>query len=414
MSNIIGVRPNCAGNYISNLHNLRAIEPPIYLCILANYYKFDKIIDAEADNLTLEQTVKQIIEANPRRIVILSTGTHPSAYIQQKDIMTDIKNALKYTNIKVTCLERLPFDIILQGSPNWSLIDWSKYRAHNWHGWSNNNERVPYGALYTSLSCPFRCDFCAVKPFYNTPFKLRSLKEVFTDIDYLGQNKIKNVKIMDELFIFDIERTFKICDYIIEKQYDFNIWAYARIDIVTPSLLFYMKKAGVNWLAYGIESGNETIRKYALKGAFTNDKIREVIKMTKDNKINVLGNYMFGFWMDNEFTMQETLDFAQELNCEYSNFYCVVKYPGSTLCKKNKKSNKHPSGVYAQLSSHFKPLNTLYLKGDQVLKFRDKAFMEYFTYHKYLEMMFNTFGREVVDDIKKMTDIQIERNGNVK
>jgi len=53
--------------------------------------------------------------------------------------------------------------------------------------------------------------------------------------------------------------------------------------------------------------------------------------MTKDADIRVLGNYMFGFWDDTKATLEETLAFAKELNCEYANFYCTVAYPGSTL-----------------------------------------------------------------------------------
>ena len=50
-------------------------------------------------------------------------------------------------------------------------------------------------------------------------------------------------------------------DRLIAKQFDLNFWAYARVESVrNPDILKKMKKAGVNWLAYGIEAASETVR----------------------------------------------------------------------------------------------------------------------------------------------------------
>ncbi len=45
----------------------------------------------------------------------------------------------------------------------WDLLpDISKYRTAGWHSWSNNTEKAPFAALYTSLGCPYRCSFCMI------------------------------------------------------------------------------------------------------------------------------------------------------------------------------------------------------------------------------------------------------------
>ena len=49
--------------------------------------------------------------------------------------------------------------------------------------------------------------------------------------------------------------------------------------------------------------------------------------MTKDHGINVLGNYMYGFEGETEDDWKRhLLSSPQDLNCEYSNFYCYVDY----------------------------------------------------------------------------------------
>lgn len=38
----------------------------------------------------------------------------------------------------------------------WDLLPMKKYRTSNWHALSNNNDRQPFAAIYTSLGCPYR------------------------------------------------------------------------------------------------------------------------------------------------------------------------------------------------------------------------------------------------------------------
>ena len=116
----------------------------------------------------------------------------------------------------------------------------------------------------------------------------------------------------------------RLCDLIIERGYDFNFWAYSRIDTVKPEYLEKLKAAGVNWLALGIEAGNQEIRREITKGRFEDINIREVVKMIQDAGISVCANYIFGLGHDNWDTMQETLNLALELNAENHNMNQTV------------------------------------------------------------------------------------------
>ena len=413
MTNICILRPNCSEGYDKNLQNLRAIEPPIWLAILANYYKTDCLIDAEAYNYTIDETIEEIKKTNRKKIVIFSSGSHPSAHIQQLYIANIIKNKLSSIGFEVIIIDKLPVSPVKWGTPRWDLLPMDKYRCHNWHSWSNGSITQPYGVAYTSLSCPFKCSFCCIKTYYGTTFEQRLIEDIIVDFEELGKLGIINIKLMDELFTFNKNRVKLICEKIAELPYKFNIWVYARIDLVNRELLDVMKKAGINWVAYGIESGSDRIRQIEMKGSFNKDKIREIINLTKSNSINVLGNFMFGFQDDTYDTMQETLDFAKELNCEYVNMYATVAYPGSKLYNDLKaKGVKLPTNflAYAQTSKEFKPLDGKYLTGKQILEFRDKAFEEYFTNPTYLNTIKEKFGDKVIQEIKSMTSIRLERN----
>src|SRR5262249_31753249 len=131
-------------------------------------------------------------------------------------------------------------------------------------------------------------------------------------------------------FVLNRRHVGAICDLLIERSLNLNIWAYARVDTVQEDLLAKLKQAGFNWLAFGIEAANARVRKDVQKG-FDQEGIFHTLKEVRSHGIRVIGNYIFGLPDDDQATMQETLDLAVELNCEFANFYCAMAYPGSPL-----------------------------------------------------------------------------------
>lgn len=299
--------------------------------------------------------------------------------------------------------------------PAWDLLPMEKYRAHNWHCNFDEGKRKPYGVVYASLGCPFNCSFCALnKIFTGRPgIRYRNPQKVIEDIDVLVQKyNVKNIKILDECFGLREKHVTGICDLVIERGYDLNMWAYARIDTITPKMLAKMKQAGINWLCYGIESGSKKVLTGVSKGRYGSAEIRKVVQMTKEAGISILANFMVGLPDDDLETMQETLDLARELNCEYTNIYATMAYPGSQLYSEALANNIALPAIwrgYAAFSEECLPLPTKYLSAEDVLRFRDKAFVEFHSNPRYLDMIKQKFGQVAVDNIKKMLSHKLER-----
>lgn len=299
-------------------------------------------------------------------------------------------------------------------TPAWDLLPMQVYRAHNWHCFNAPQQRSPYGVIYTSLGCPFNCSFCNLKSLFGSPgIRLRSPQKVMEDIDILVEDyQVKNIKVLDECFVLNKKHVLDICDLIKRRGYKLNIWAYARIDTVDQELLEHLKKAGFSWLCYGIESGNKSVRQAADKRGFGQEDIRRTVAMTKAAGINVLGNFMFGLPEDDLTTLQETLDLAKELNCDYANFYATMAYPGSqlydTAVKDHLRLPKSWRG-YAAFSPDCLPLPTKYLKAEEVLRFRDRAFVEFHSRPGYLALINEKFGKEALAAVNEMLAKKIER-----
>jgi radical SAM superfamily enzyme YgiQ (UPF0313 family) len=296
----------------------------------------------------------------------------------------------------------------------WDLLPMDKYRAHNWHSFDNIHARQPYVSIHTSLGCPYKCSFCCINaPFGKSSYRMWSPDTVIKEIDVLvNKYGVRNIKFVDEMFVLNRNHVLGICDRIIERGYDLNIWAYARVDTVKDEFLGKLRRAGFRWLALGIESGSKHVRDGVEKGRFGTSQILEVVRKIQDAGIYVIGNYIFGLPDDTHESMQETLELAIEANCEFANFYSAMAYPGSQLYRMAlEKGWELPDSWigYSQHSYETKPLPTEVLSAAEVLKFRDDAFMTYFSNKNYLDMVRKKFGEDVIQHITDMTKIKLKR-----
>lgn len=438
-----------------------------------------QILDANAENLDFKETAEIIKNYNPKLTNIVAYGQHPSASTPLMSgigkLCREIKNVSPSSEIILTglhpsalsektireentnfvakgegfqtllgllneadlknipglwykegkeILHNLPAPLIknltseLRGVA-WDLLPMNKYKAHNWHCLDDLESRKRYAAISTTLGCPFTCSFCCINaPFGKPSHRAWSPEWALNQIDTLVKEyDVKNIKIIDELFVLNPNNFMKIAQGLIERNYGLNIWAYARIDTTKEKYLKTLKKAGINWLALGIESGDENVRLGVQKGKFKQKNIRDIVGMIKDNGISIGANYIFGLPNDDLNSMQKTLDFAVDLNCEWANFYCTMAYPGSQLHTEsvqqevNLPENNKDIGWegYSQHSYKTFPLSNKNISSSEILKFRDKAFNEYYTNSSYLNMIGNKFGIKAKNHIEEMTKLKLKR-----
>ena len=473
-----------------------AIEPPVWSSLIANFLikkgLSADVLDAEAENLTYEQTAEKIAKKNPKLAIFMVYGQQPSASTQcmpggKKTCLRlneitsgEIKSIVIGTHASALpkkTLEEEPYNYVCQGegpltvlelinflkgktkdlkkipglwyfdkdknicsNPSakmfedldknlpgqaWKLLDMKKYKAHNWHTFGKLDTINSYASLQTSLGCPFKCTFCCINaPFERNTIRFWSPKHIIKQIKILVEDyKITNIKIPDEMFVLNPKQVTGICDEIISSGYGkvLNFWAYARIDTLNDNqMLKKMLKAGIRWLALGIESSSKHVRDGVVKGRFNNFDIEGIVKKVRDMGFYVGANYIFGLPDDNHESMKETLDLSLRVNSEWSNFYSGMAYPGSQLypMAKNKKwmlpdDDNGPGWIgYSQHSYETLPLRTEHIKGSEVLQFRDNAFDAYFNNSDYLSMIKKTFGESTVSHIKKMSSHKLKRKHN--
>ena len=402
---------------------------------------------ASTQNMTSAYAITDAIKGADASIPILMTGTHPAALPERTmkessvDFVCDREGPVTiWKTLEALIAGEIDFETVpslwwreadgrirgpreMEGLVDdldtempgiaWDLLPMDRYRAHNWHSFESIEARQPYAAIHTSLGCPYKCSFCCINaPFGKPNYRMWSPDAVADEIDILVERYgVKHIKFVDEMFVLNKRHVLGICDKLIERGHDINIWAYARVDTVRDEFLEKLAKAGFRWLCLGIESADPDVRDGASKKLKAND-VAEVVRKIQAHGINVLGNFIFGLPDDDERTMQATLDMALDLKCEFVNMYSAMAYPGSALYRLAQQEGWQLPREWHHYSQHgfdCTPLPTRHLPASEVLRFRDAAWQRYFADPGYLDVVRRKFGQPVVDHIGRMADVPLPR-----
>lgn len=298
------------------------------------------------------------------------------------------------------------------------------YRAHFWHAGFDHSKRTPFAAIYTSLGCNFGCDFCMINivnradngedvhAAHSKGMRFWSPALIAGELEKLARMGVETVRISDEMFFLNRRYYEPLLQDIVDRDLKLRMWAYSRVDTVRPGALELFRRAGIGWLALGIEAGSQVVRSEVSKGSFKEVNIREICRTVRDADINVISNYIFGFPEDTRETMQQTLGLALELNTEMANMYPCQALPGSPIYRQALRNGwKLPDSYagYAFLSYECEPLATKHVSAAEVLRFRDEAFHTYFTNPAYLELVERRFGAPQRANVEDMTKIRLKR-----
>ena len=375
-------------------------------------------------------------------IVLLNEGVYALHNLLKSNLGNDLQyiKGIGYkkcdsTNFKIPTLNPpqtvVPQNLMDQDLPGyaWDLLPYRErpldlYRAHFWHAEFDHGKRTPFAAIYTSLGCNFGCDFCMINIVNRTDngsevsaadsrgMRFWSPEWVGREMQKLADMGVRTLRISDEMFFLNRKYYAPILQQVIDRDFDFNMWTYSRIDTVRKDALDLFRRAGVNWLALGVEAGNQLVRQEVSKGSFQEVNIRDICKVINDADIKIISNYIFGFPEDSIETMQETLDLAIELNTEMANMYPCQALPGSPMyhtAKKNGWALPDSYEGYAFLAYESQPLPTKYVSSADVLKFRDSAWKQYFTNPAYLNLVEHKFGVLERRNIEDMASIDLKR-----
>ena len=314
----------------------------------------------------------------------------------------------------------------------WDLLPFKKnpldlYRSPMWHAEYDFEKRSPYASIQTSLGCQFGCNFCMINIINRddnkeigvasdySKMRFWSTDFIIKEFDKLISMGVKTIRIVDEMFLLNPKYYIPLCEKLAERNKDdtLRIWSYSRIDTVKrPEILKLVRKAGIKWLALGIESGDKSVRLEVDKGKFEDVDVRKVIDKLHESDINVMANYIYGLPGDTRETIEKTFQLSLELCTAGWNTYGAMALPGSLLYKNAlEKGTKLPETYegYSFHSYETLPLPTEKLTAKEIITLRDDAFNKYHNHKPFLKLIEKKFGKKAAENIAEMTKIKLKR-----
>jgi hopanoid biosynthesis associated radical SAM protein HpnJ len=212
----------------------------------------------------------------------------------------------------------------------------------------------PYVSFYSSRGCPAQCTFCLwPQTLSGHAWRTRSTDSVAREFRQAHEMfpQAKEIFFDDDTFNIRKDRVMELSTKLAPVGLPWSCNARVHSDYET---LKAMADGGARLLIVGFESGDAQILKNIKKGA-TLEMGRAFVKNCKKVGLHVHGDFIIGLPGETKETIQKTMDFARELDCETIQVSIAHAFPGTELYAFAEKNNYLAAQATADQGGHQLP-----------------------------------------------------------
>lgn len=190
----------------------------------------------------------------------------------------------------------------------------------------------PYVSFYTGRGCKSRCTFCLwPQTVGGHRYRVRSVEDVAAEVKWAKEAfpQVKEFFFDDDTFTDNLPRAEAIAKELAKIGVTWSCNAKANVPRRTLEVL---KDNGLRLLLVGYESGNQQIL-YNIKKGMRVEVARQFTKDCHELGIVIHGTFILGLPGETTDTIQETLNFAKQINPHTIQVSLAAPYPGTFLYK---------------------------------------------------------------------------------
>ena len=200
-------------------------------------------------------------------------------------------------------------------------------------------QRHPYVSFYTGRGCKSRCTFCLwPQTISGHNYRFRTVPKVIEEVKYI----LREMPEVKEIF-FDDDTLADAHEHVVELSRELRklgfgtkgfpvTWGCNAKANVPYNVLKEMKAGGCRVLLVGYESGNQQILHNIKKGLRT-DVARQFTKDAHSLGLTIHGTFILGLPGETLETIEETINYAKEINPHTIQVSLAAPYPGTFLYK---------------------------------------------------------------------------------
>jgi len=190
----------------------------------------------------------------------------------------------------------------------------------------------PYVSFYTGRGCKSRCTFCLwPQTVGGHNYRTRSIPHVIEEVKYVMREmpQVKEIFFDDDTLTDNRPRVEELARELGKLGVTWSCNAKANVPYETLKI---MREGGLRLLLVGYESGNQKILHNIKKGLRT-DVARQFTKDCHKLGIVIHGTFILGLPGETLETIEETINYAKEIDPHTIQVSLAAPYPGTFLYK---------------------------------------------------------------------------------
>jgi radical SAM superfamily enzyme YgiQ (UPF0313 family) len=214
-------------------------------------------------------------------------------------------------------LDALPF-------PRWDLLHDPR------KPWNGRRQRQ-FPAL-ASRGCTEFCTYCPHRIL--AAYRSRSIGNIAEELQQICDRYPRpRVIFRDPLFTQNRERSLALCEQIRSRGLKLRFEVETRLDMLDAELLRAMRAAGLNSVAFGIESVDPETLKRAGRRPIPEQHQRAMVDTCHKLGVITIAYYVFGFLRDDWRSIAATIHYSIALGTTVAQFKLLTPYPGTPMWK---------------------------------------------------------------------------------
>ncbi|MFT4570169.1 MAG: anaerobic magnesium-protoporphyrin IX monomethyl ester cyclase [Hyphomicrobiaceae bacterium] len=218
--------------------------------------------------------------------------------------------------------------------PAWDLMPIEHYR--------NSTQNMIPGdvqmlAVNLSRGCPWKCTYCA-QNFYRTDTRRRDPDAVAAEVAWLVEEfGVTHFGFTDAVFPLTKDDAIGFADGIRKRGLagKLKFLITTRVDLIDVEGFQALKEVGLHIAYLGVESGSDATLEAVAKRATRSQALDAVEKLRKVGVLSY-GLFVLGLPGETQRELNETLEFALELDCDIATFSRMTPYAGAPLDREHR------------------------------------------------------------------------------
>ncbi|MBU1042251.1 MAG: B12-binding domain-containing radical SAM protein [Proteobacteria bacterium] len=363
----------------------------ILTAILKQKYKFS-ILDANGNNLTLEELGQQLSTLNPA-VILITAGSveyhkqaHAAAEVARKvcptaitviggiyptvmaeEVATDKNIDWVFMNHAEERFDKF-LELVLSGEvaaarafpgiayrddqgkivelpvdkhvgevanmvrPDYSLVDMHAYIEQNTLDYQFNSTK-PSAFIITSYGCPHNCLFCASRTISGRRTIYRPVEHVLDEIRFLVDKfGVGNLIFLDDAFLNKRKRLLELLEGMNALGADLS-WKAASVAAwqLDDELLDIMKASGCEQITISVESGSQRVLTDVIHKPLKLEIIPGIVKKCREVGISCGANFVIGLPGETWEDLRQTFAFADSCDFDVTHFHIATPLPKTDL-----------------------------------------------------------------------------------